>query len=218
MIQLLDHAFRASAVGEESAVLFIDLDRFKEVNDTYGHRVGDELSSHGHRLTGFLRPGDSLARLSGDEFVILCEDLGDPSAADPLTAGSAGAGTPVRVLEVAVTVTASMGTAFTGEGHDPRRISCETPIGRCTELSARATGTTTSWTGASCISPGTSRARRLDLPGAIEREQLHLEYQPIVGAGNGSSRARKHCCGGRIRRAGKCPQRCSSRSPSSQDR
>src|SRR5665213_2136233 len=71
MLEFLEHAFRSSRrSGKTSAVFFIDLDRFKQVNDTYGHQAGDALLvAVGDRLTGVLRPGDSLARLSGDEFV-----------------------------------------------------------------------------------------------------------------------------------------------------
>ena len=58
------------------AVLFIDLDRFKGVNDTYGHEVGDEvLRLAGARIDEVLRPGDTVARLGGDEFAVLCEDV-----------------------------------------------------------------------------------------------------------------------------------------------
>jgi diguanylate cyclase (GGDEF)-like protein len=81
MLELLEHAFRAARrSGNTSAVFFLDLDRFKQVNDSYGNQVGDELLvAVAQRLTGAIRPGDSLARLSGDEFVILCVDLADQS-------------------------------------------------------------------------------------------------------------------------------------------
>ena len=58
------------------AVAFIDLDRFKEVNDRHGHGVGDRvLMAVGRRLAGAVRPADTLARMGGDEFVVLCEGL-----------------------------------------------------------------------------------------------------------------------------------------------
>ena len=87
-MERLEHAFlRGRRSGKTAAVLFVDLDRFKTVNDTYGHDVGDEfLVAVAQRLTGQLRPGDTLARLSGDEFVILCEDLDSRRSAAAIAA------------------------------------------------------------------------------------------------------------------------------------
>jgi diguanylate cyclase (GGDEF)-like protein/PAS domain S-box-containing protein len=79
----LDHALRrAHREGRLLAVLFIDLDRFKTVNDTLGHDVGDELLIEiANRLRSSLRDGDTLARLGGDEFVLILEDLDSPRMA-----------------------------------------------------------------------------------------------------------------------------------------
>jgi diguanylate cyclase (GGDEF)-like protein len=73
----LEHAAnRATRSRRAFGVLYLDLDRFKEVNDMHGHAAGDLLLVEvARRLTALLRPGDTLARVSGDEFVLLLEDL-----------------------------------------------------------------------------------------------------------------------------------------------
>jgi diguanylate cyclase (GGDEF)-like protein len=68
--------------GSHAALFLLDLDRFKEINDTLGHLVGDDLLQLvGRRLTAVLRPGDVIARLGGDEFAMLVPHLEDPRAA-----------------------------------------------------------------------------------------------------------------------------------------
>ena len=70
---------RSRSTGRPVAVLFCDLDRFKEVNDRLGHGAGDAvLSTIAERLREITREGDLAARVGGDEFVVLCEGLGDP--------------------------------------------------------------------------------------------------------------------------------------------
>jgi GGDEF domain-containing protein len=74
---------RADRTDRLVAVLFVDLDLFKAVNDHYGHHVGDQvLVTVGHRITGVLRAGDTVARLSGDEFVVVCEGLDQADQAE----------------------------------------------------------------------------------------------------------------------------------------
>ena len=72
---------RAERHGRPVTLFFMDLDRFKKINDTLGHQFGDRvLQEAAKRLSGCVREGDILARLGGDEFVLLVEELGDPVA------------------------------------------------------------------------------------------------------------------------------------------
>jgi len=79
-VQRLDLALtQAAATGERLAVLFIDLDRFKTINDTLGHHIGDGLlRSVAGRLTEAVEPGDTVSRLGGDEFVIVMREVQGP--------------------------------------------------------------------------------------------------------------------------------------------
>jgi diguanylate cyclase (GGDEF)-like protein len=83
LLERTDEAVRmATGTGSHVGLFLLDLDRFKEVNDTLGHRVGDELLQLvGRRLTALLRPGDVIARLGGDEFAMLVPNVEDPRAA-----------------------------------------------------------------------------------------------------------------------------------------
>jgi diguanylate cyclase (GGDEF)-like protein len=77
----LEHALDSAARYQRGvAVLFVDVDRFKNINDTLGHAIGDvTLVEVARRLRGTLRDSDTLARLSGDEFVVICENLDGPA-------------------------------------------------------------------------------------------------------------------------------------------
>jgi diguanylate cyclase (GGDEF)-like protein len=78
----LEHALaRAAREASQTGVLFVDLDNFKEVNDVYGHAAGDAaLAELGRRLRSALRPADTVARIGGDEFVAVCEDVDEAAA------------------------------------------------------------------------------------------------------------------------------------------
>jgi len=76
---------RATRLKQPCAVLFLDLDGFKNINDTHGHEEGDELlRQFGARIVGAVRRTDTVARLAGDEFVVILENLGDAAAAEDM--------------------------------------------------------------------------------------------------------------------------------------
>ena len=108
------------AGSEPGGVAFClaDLDRFKRVNDTYGHVVGDLLLvAVAHRLSALVRPGDTLARVSGDEFVVLCEDLA--SATDVLALArriDEAFAEPFVLGDLTLLASASVGVAYSGPG------------------------------------------------------------------------------------------------------
>jgi diguanylate cyclase (GGDEF)-like protein len=188
MLERLEHALlRGRRSGKTSAVFFIDLDDFKAINDRYGHRVGDELLvAVAEQLTGALRPGDTLARLSGDEFVILCEDLDDPSQAETIAVRFHGAvAAPFTLASAEVSVSACVGLALTGSGDDsPEQLihAADTAMYR-TKHDGRDSQGTIDLRQVHLAEHQASLAETI--PGARARGELHVEYQPIVTAADG---------------------------------
>jgi diguanylate cyclase (GGDEF)-like protein len=111
---------RAARFHSNAAILFVDLDNFKLVNEVYGHDVGDQLIvAVAQRLAGAVNAGDTVARFSGDEFVILCEDLSDVADVDGLAKHiSEVLSEPFKMTGTVIAVTASVGIAFAGPGED----------------------------------------------------------------------------------------------------
>jgi diguanylate cyclase (GGDEF)-like protein len=187
-VQRLDHAIlRARRSEKLVAVFFADLDQFKAVNDSFGHHMGDELLiAVADRIGRLMRPGDTLARLSGDEFAVLCEDLDDASAVEPLAARiSASLAEPFVLSEAEITVAASVGIAFAGHGEDiPERVLEEADAamyqvkraggGRHAVIDLREHR----------IVNHRARLNR-DLQGALRRGELDVHYQPIVATSSG---------------------------------
>lgn len=117
----LEHALARTARNQSPvAVLFLDLDRFKAINDSLGHDVGDEvLAGVAQRLRTCMRPADTVARYGGDEFVFLLEDLVDPSDAMGVAERvSEALRAPFNVRGREVSVRTSVGIAFKEAGRD----------------------------------------------------------------------------------------------------
>jgi diguanylate cyclase (GGDEF)-like protein len=188
LFQRLDHAIlRCRRSGTTVAILFADIDLFKAVNDAYGHHAGDELLvAAAARLTAALRPGDTLARLAGDEFVILCEDLDDASQVEPLAARIGAAFAQPFVLSSAeVQISVSVGIAFAGRGDELSEQVLEDADAAMYQAKRK---------GGARHGILDLREQRLakhraglnrDLRGALTRGELRTEYQPIVTAVDG---------------------------------
>jgi diguanylate cyclase (GGDEF)-like protein len=179
----LEHAFlRGRRSGLTTAVFFIDLDHFRAINDTHGHRIGDELLiAVAGRLTSVLRPGDSVARLSGDAFVVLCEDLADASDTDAIAVRLDQAlAVPFALSGVALPIAASIGIACTGQGSDTaEELMYDADVAMYRSKRHRAGDHhALDLRGQHLAEHQAGLAR--GLPGARQRNELHVEYQPIV--------------------------------------
>ena len=122
--QLRTALTRTRRRGGGCAVLFVDLDHFKEVNDSLGHAAGDDLLRDvADRLRGLLRAGDTAARIGGDEFVLVCEDVVDAQALTAIASRVCERLTvPVDLGTRTVVVTASVGAARTDGAMSPEEL------------------------------------------------------------------------------------------------
>jgi len=108
--------------GKKAAVIWVDLDKYKQINDTLGHRVGDEvLCEVTRRLQNCLRQSDSVARVGGDEFTVLAQDLAQPADAERVAATILSTfALPFHLAAHQTTLTASLGISmFPDHGEDP---------------------------------------------------------------------------------------------------
>jgi diguanylate cyclase (GGDEF)-like protein/PAS domain S-box-containing protein len=179
----LEHAVsRKRRFGHPLAVLFVDLDDFKTVNDSLGHGEGDRLLvGVAERLSGALRSGDTVARMGGDEFAVLVEDATDADAP----------------LEVAARILASLGPPFTRAGKELYvRASIGVSTWDATDETAEDLVRNADMSMYTAKANGKNRieafepsmhqavlarlALKGDLERAVERHEFFLQYQPIV--------------------------------------
>jgi len=163
------------------AALFLDVDQFKVVNDSLGHQAGDALLREvAERLRARVRPGDTVARFGGDEFVVLCEGLGVPNDALGVVARIEDAfAAPFIVDGRPHRVSASIGVATSGPTTaDPDTLLRNADVAM---YRAKARGRARYEIFDEQLHARSLRAFELQraLPGAIERGELRLEYQPV---------------------------------------
>jgi diguanylate cyclase (GGDEF)-like protein/PAS domain S-box-containing protein len=178
-VLLLSRLEQLLAGDQAVAVLFVDLDDFKAVNDDHGHDAGDAvLVEVGHRLLEAVRPEDVVARLGGDEFVVVC----------PTPHGEAGAvaaalaarvadllSPPVVVGERRLDVRASIGTTVALAGQSASTAVADADAAMYRAKAARRPGS------AGPVAAGPVRTRLRDLVNsALDADRLHVVYQPLV--------------------------------------
>jgi diguanylate cyclase (GGDEF)-like protein/PAS domain S-box-containing protein len=164
------------------AVFFLDMDRFKIINDGHGHTIGDQLLAVvGRKLADCIRPGDTIARLGGDEFALLLQNINDPAytviVADRIREKLAA---PIDIKGHKIFTSISIGIALGSEGYErPEQVLRDADIAMY-EAKGRGNGSYEIFD----IKLHANILDRLqlvaDLRGAVDNKELILYYQPII--------------------------------------
>jgi len=184
----LEHAIKISRRRNDHwfAVLFLDLDRFKTINDTLGHVLGDQLLvSASHRLHACMRSADTVARFGGDEFVILLEDLEEGNdaivIADRILATLID---PFMLAGHEVTVGASIGIVYSSQGYEkPEEVLRDADIAMY-QAKSLGRGRYVVFNSAMRADVVAHIELEKDLRQAIEHQDFVLHYQPILALKN----------------------------------
>jgi len=189
LLDHLDHALlQAERTSSRVAVLFCDIDRFKVVNDKLGHQVGDELLRVvGDRLRRAVRPGDTLSRFGGDEFVVLLEGVSSPDDAGEVAARVLDAlRGPVTLSaghEVVATMSIGVALSKPGVSRDDLLHDADVAMYRAKE---RGRGGQYAHFDVDPLGPRSVERPDLDraLQGMVDRGEVEVHYQPLVSLGD----------------------------------
>jgi diguanylate cyclase (GGDEF)-like protein len=175
---------RAKRAGQRFAVLFIDLDDFKYVNDSLGHAVGDELLvAIGARVQGCLREADTVARLGGDEFLVLAPDIADELQVETIASRLLRAvSEPQELGGRKVVAHCSIGIALYPDNGETVEALMANADNAMYQAKATQHGSATFFTEEMNVRLRGRMQMEQDLNLALELGQLDLHFQPIVDA------------------------------------
>ncbi|MCC6243171.1 MAG: EAL domain-containing protein [Gemmatimonadaceae bacterium] len=176
--------------SSDVALLLLDLDHFKFVNDTLGHAMGDALLiAVANRLRTVLRQEDTIARLGGDEFAILLEDLDGGDEAEATAARIQQVlERPFTLADREIFVRASVGIAWATDGQDVDELLTDADVAMYSAKSA-GRGRTERYSSEMRATVAERLEVEADLRHALQRNELHLQYQPVIDLTTG------HVCG-----------------------
>jgi len=184
LVERLDQALRRSELDRKiHGLIFVDVDRFKSINDSLGHVTGDEfLAAVGQRMKGVVRGDDLIARFGGDEFVVLLEDIvGVEEAVGAARRICAAVKQPMVLTDgYEVVASVSVGIALTEPGKTADDLLHNADVAM---YEAKAKGGGGLYKVFDSVSMGTRSSKRLqieaDLRKGLERDELEVHYQPF---------------------------------------
>ena len=172
--------------GMQLGVMFLDIDHFKMVNDALGHPLADELLCHvANRLSETIRPGDTVARIGGDEFVVVCDDNSPFEIEQVANRILQSLSQPFMVGDQEVGVTVSLGIAIADEVATPESLlrDSDTAMYRAKD---RGRGCVELFDEAMRLKAEQRSAMSAALRRALERDEFTVYYQPIIDLSTGA--------------------------------
>jgi diguanylate cyclase (GGDEF)-like protein/PAS domain S-box-containing protein len=184
--RLLHGLSESRSCGTHLGVIFLDVDHFKVINDSLGHTSGDDLLRHAaDRISGAIRPGDTVARFGGDEFVIVCDDVSVPTMSQIAGQVLEALGELCVIGNQEMNVTASVGIAIADDSSTPESLLRDSDAAMY-RAKDRGRGRIEVYDDALKTKAERRLATAAALGHAMERKQFDVHYQPIVDLSTGA--------------------------------
>ncbi len=172
--------------GSKVGVIFLDIDHFKVVNDSLGHTYGDDILRHAAaQIAGAIRPGDTVARFGGDEFVVVCDDISMPETEQVATRVLEAINVPCQIGDQELNITASLGIAVADGTATPESLlrDSDAAMYRAKE---RGRGRVELFDEALRSKTERLSATASAMHRALERNEFTVYYQPVVDLSTGA--------------------------------